>query len=165
MDKELKKISVSGERAPYQVLIIPFRRRSDSTEYALLNRSDANYWQWIAGGGEIGETALESAKRETYEEAGIPQSSPFYRLHATFSVPKSYFTAHDRWPRNLYVIPEYCFAVDVGKSKINLSREHTKFRWLDFKSASKMLHWQTNQVALWELSQRIALSDMIEDTL
>lgn len=165
MNKKLKKMSVNGERAPYQVLVIPFRRHGDGAEYMLLRRSDANYWQWIAGGGEVGETALESARREAYEEAGIPRSSPFYRLHATFSVPTKYFIARDQWPSNFYVIPEYCFAVDVQEAKINLSREHTEFQWLDFKSASKMLHWQTNQVALWELSQRIAFSDMVKDTL
>ena len=155
--------SMNGERTPYQVLVIPFRQRGDDTEYALLRRSDVGYWQWIAGGGEAGEIVLESARREVYEEAGVSRSSPFYRLQATFSVPTSYFAARDRWPRDLYVIPEYCFAVDVQETTINLSHEHTEFRWLDFESASKMLHWQTNQVALWELSQRIALSDMVEE--
>ena len=153
---------VSGERAPFQVLVIPFRRCDDGTEYALLRRSDTGYWQWIAGGGEVGETVLESARREAYEEAGVPRSSPLCRLRATFSVPTSYFAARDRWPRDLYVIPEYCFAVDVRGTTISLSLEHTEFRWLDFESASKMLHWQTNRVALWELSQRIAHSDMVE---
>lgn len=154
---------MSGERAPYQVLVIPFRQRGNGTEYALLRRSDADYWQWIAGGGEVRETVLESARREAYEEAGVPRSYPFYRLRATFSVPTSYFAVRDHWPSDLYVIPEYCFAVDVREATLNLSREHAEFRWLDFESASRMLYWQTNQIALWELSQRIALSDMVEE--
>ena len=56
-------------RAPFQVLVYPYRKtREDGLEYALLKRSDAGYWQGIAGGGEDNETLLEAARREAYEE-------------------------------------------------------------------------------------------------
>ncbi|HEY2253948.1 MAG TPA: NUDIX domain-containing protein, partial [Planctomycetaceae bacterium] len=61
-------------RAPFQVLVIPFRRiDGGSFVYALFRRQQATggYWQWIAGGGEDDESPLEAARREALEEAGI----------------------------------------------------------------------------------------------
>ena len=57
-------------RAPFQVLVNPYRKRSNGHfEYALMQRADDGTWQGIAGGGEDGETPFEAAIRETYEEA------------------------------------------------------------------------------------------------
>ena len=65
-------------RAPFQVLVYPYRKASNRQfEYALLRRSDQGLWQGIAGGGEGEEKPLEAAKRETYEESGIPPTSEF----------------------------------------------------------------------------------------
>jgi dihydroneopterin triphosphate diphosphatase len=58
-------------RAPFQVLVIPFRVLGSSVEYALFERADLNYWQGIAGGGEDEETPIEAARREVYEESGL----------------------------------------------------------------------------------------------
>jgi hypothetical protein len=39
-------------RAPFQVLVIPFRRSADGElEFCLLKRSDMGIWQFVAGGG------------------------------------------------------------------------------------------------------------------
>jgi len=68
-------------RAPFQVLVFPYRRRSESEfEYALLKRWDSGYWQAVAGGGEDNESILDAAKRETHEETGISQDSFFLQL-------------------------------------------------------------------------------------
>ncbi len=58
-------------RAPFQVLVIPFRRTGTVPEFAVLKRSDASYWQFVAGGGENDETPAQAATRETEEEIGI----------------------------------------------------------------------------------------------
>ena len=58
-------------RAPFQVLVLPFRKTAKGLyEFAVFRRSDAGYWQAIAGGGEMGETSREAAIRESQEEAG-----------------------------------------------------------------------------------------------
>jgi dATP pyrophosphohydrolase len=70
-------------RAPFQVLVYPYLKAGAGRfEYALLKRSDAGYWQAIAGGGEDDETPLEAARREAYEEAGIPGTADFLQLGA-----------------------------------------------------------------------------------
>ena len=39
-------------RAPFQVLVLPYRRGDDGAyEFALFRRADASLWQGIAGGG------------------------------------------------------------------------------------------------------------------
>lgn len=50
-------------RAPFQVLVFPYRKNLlDQFEFALLLRADEGFWQGIAGGGEDSETPLEAAK-------------------------------------------------------------------------------------------------------
>ena len=49
-------------RAPFQVLVLPFRETDDgSIEYALFHRKDMDIWQWIAGGGEGEEIPLDAS--------------------------------------------------------------------------------------------------------
>ncbi len=142
-------------RAPFQVLIIPYR---DATpiQYATFLRESANYWQFIAGGGSKGEDEAQAARREGEEEAGIPQNAGYVRLQTVTSIPACYFGARLYWPQDLYVIPEYCFAVDASGMKFTLSHEHTRFEWLSLAECYERLRWQSNQVALWELNERLS---------
>lgn len=68
-------------RAPSKVLVLPFRRcATDAFQYAIFRCADLRYWQPIAGGGEGDETPLAAARREAWEEAGIPASAVYYLL-------------------------------------------------------------------------------------
>ncbi|MDP8240669.1 MAG: NUDIX pyrophosphatase [Candidatus Hatepunaea meridiana] len=140
-------------RAPFQVLIIPFRYKKAGPEYAILKRSDANYWQFIAGGGEDSETPLEAAKRESREETGV--TGEIMKLDSMATVPKICFIAAESWGQDVYVIPEHCFALDVGNSVISLSSEHTELRWVSYEEAYSLLKWDSNRNALWELNERL----------
>lgn len=54
-------------RAPFQVLVYPYRRLEGGlVNYALFRRSDAGWWQGIAGGGEGRESPEEAARREAF---------------------------------------------------------------------------------------------------
>ena len=55
-------------RKPIQVLVIPFRIGSEP-EFAVFHRSDEEMWQFIAGGVEDQEDAMQAARREAEEEA------------------------------------------------------------------------------------------------
>lgn len=62
-------------RARYQVLVIPYCIEDGHARFCVFKRSDLDFWQFIAGGGEDEDASiLESAKREAFEEAGHPQS-------------------------------------------------------------------------------------------
>lgn len=142
-------------RAQFQVLVMPFRLTPTAPEFAVLKRTDAEYWQFVAGGGEDRETPLEAASRETEEELGITSSGRIMPLDSMATVPKECFADVDKWGSDIYVIPEHCFAVEVGDSDITLSREHTEFRWVGYEEARNLLRWDSNRNALWELNERL----------
>ncbi len=140
-------------RAPFQVLVIPFRRTASALKFAVLKRGDADYWQFVAGGGEDGETPIQAAQREIKEEVGI--AGDLTQLDSMSTVPKDCFAAADSWGENVYVIPEYCFAVQASNVDICLSPEHIEFQWISYEQAYSLLKWDSNRNALWELNQRL----------
>jgi dATP pyrophosphohydrolase len=74
-------------------------------------------------------------------------------------VPKNCFAAAAAWGPDVYVIPEYCFALDVGSCALTLSSEHTDLRWVSYGEASSLLRWDSNRNALWELNERLKAPD------
>ena len=133
-------------RVPFQVLVIPFRRTAAGPEFAVLKRSDTDYWQFVAGGGEAGETPIQAAQREAQEEIGIAGEP--VPLDSMCTVPKGCFGKAGSWGDDIFVIPEHCFAIDEGNRDISLSREHTEFRWVPFVQASSLLKWDSNRTVL-----------------
>lgn len=142
-------------RAPFQILVLPYRKNPDGEfEFALFKRADTGFWQGIAGGGEDDETPLQAARRETREETGI-DSDRFIRLDTTDSVPVSEFRDSQFWGEDIYVIPQHFFGLEVKSKAITLSKEHADFGWLTYEESRKRLHFDGNRTALWELHQRL----------
>lgn len=140
-------------RAPLQILVIPFRQTADGPEFAVLRRSDAGYWQFVAGGGEDTETPLQAAERETREEIG--GAGDLIKLDSYSTVPKDAFAVADQWGDDLYVVPQHCFAIHVADGELRLSAEHTESRWVPYEEAKALLKWDSNRNALWELNERL----------
>lgn len=144
-------------RAPFQVLVLPYRHTADGPRYCILRRSDAGYWQFVAGGGEQGESPEEAAARELREETG--KTGPLLRLTAM-----TWFPAKDvrpdwatLWGERTLVVPEYMFAVRLDGGAVSLSYEHTAYQWVPYDAAQALLHWEGDQTALYELDNRIRL--------
>ena len=147
-------------RAKYQVLVIPYRKSDDEVLYCIFQRSDMDScWQFVAGGGEEEDGApLISARREAFEEAGIPLDAHFIQLETTSSISTEHFPkARLHWGERCLVIPEYCFAVELPHKSIRISDEHTRFAWVDYATAMERLQYDSNKVALWELDNKIKL--------
>ena len=146
-------------RAKYQVLVIPYCMDGSEIQYCIFRRSDMKIWQFIAGGGEAEDSSVTaSAKREAYEEAGIPMGSDYVRLDTCCSIPSNCFkNAEAIWGKECFVIPEYTFAVNVENTSLQLSQEHTEYNWLTYAEAQNVLQYDSNKTALWELNRRIAL--------
>lgn len=143
-------------RAAFQVLVFPYR--SDGAggfAYALFRRADASYWQGVAGGGEDGESPLEAARRETAEEAGIPDDAEFVVLDSVATIPVVNVTGDFRWGPDVLVIPEHAFGVRRDHAGLKVSSEHTEYGWYGFDDAMKALRWDSNRNALWELNHRL----------
>ena len=145
-------------RAPLNVLVFPFRRTAErAIEYAVFLRADGGgeTWQGVSGGAEIGEDVVQAARRELFEETGLSPTQALIRLDSMATVPASLFRDGKDWGPNVYVVTEIAFGVDVtSESEIRLSHEHSEFRWLTFGAASRLLRWDSNRTALWELNER-----------
>ena len=143
-------------RAPFQVLVFPYRPLENGAfEYALLKRADKGYWQAVAGGGEQGESILQAAQRETFEETGILPGAPFLQLQTIEPIPVTEFRDSHLWGEETYVIPQYCFGVLAPSREIKFSHEHTTYRWFSFDEAFRWLKFEGNRTALWELDRRL----------
>jgi dATP pyrophosphohydrolase len=143
-------------RAPFNVLVYLYRRTGEGAfEYALLRRADAGFWQGVTGGGEDDETPLEAARREIEEETGIRPAGPILQLDTIEPVPAILFGNGRLWGEDVYVIPQYAFGIEVEREELTLSHEHTAYRWLPYREADRMLKYDGNRTALWELNQRL----------
>ena len=142
-------------RAPFQVLVFPYQFADGEPRYALFRRSDAGFWQAIAGGGEDDETAEQAAYREACEEAGIGAKCALLPLQTTFSVPVTQFRDSYLWGDDLYVVPVHCFGIEIVDDDLVLSQEHSEYRWLRFDEANALVHFDSDRIALWELDRRV----------
>nr|WP_316642655.1 NUDIX pyrophosphatase [uncultured Roseateles sp.] len=147
-------MSNSKVRAPFQVLVVPFRLLGVEPEFAILKRSDMHVWQFVAGGGDQGESPQQAAIREANEELGLTLNSVI-DLQTRSSIPAKFFKARTYWPKDLYVVPEYSFAIDCSEANIMLSHEHIELKWECFENADSLLNWDSNKTALWELNERL----------
>lgn len=141
-------------RAPFQVLVLPYRRLPQF-EVAVFRRADYDLWQFVCGGGEDEEQPVQAAQREVHEEANLPSDAPLLALDATTSVPACWFRAWASWPPDTLVIPEHAFAVDATDHTIEHGDEHLEFAWLSYTEAMDRLRFDSNKNALWELHERL----------
>jgi dATP pyrophosphohydrolase len=142
-------------RAPFQVLVLPWRRRAGALEVAIFRRADYDVWQFVSGGGELGETPADAARREAHEEAGIPPDAPYLALDSTTTLPACWFTAWPSWPADLLVVREHAFAVLAEDRELVLSDEHRELCWCGVAEAMERLRFDSNRNALWELHERL----------
>jgi len=141
-------------RSPYQILVFPFYRQDNELLYALFKRSELKVWQGIAGGGEEGETPIETATREAYEEAGILPESKIIQLSSIASIPVVNISGFI-WGEDVLVIPEFSFGVELTSKTVKINHEHSVYKWFTYDEAMKELKWDSNKTALWELNYRI----------
>ena len=114
-----------------------------------MRRSDAGYWQPVAGGGETGETVARAAVREIEEEVGATTAED--RLIPI--EPVTFISTYDCFGRLLWgprvtVIPQYFFGFEMASEAVTLSSEHIDSRWLPIEAAKEILYWPDNRRAL-----------------
>lgn len=143
-------------RAPLQVLVILYKKEKYEILYGIGLRSTRNIWQFVAGGGEDKETPIEAAVRELREETSINiKKEDLIVLDSKATIPVVSVTGTYTWGKDVFVVPEYAFAVNATNFQIKLSNEHTKFKWLEYDKAMEILTYDSNKTALWELNERL----------
>ncbi len=143
-------------RAPYQVLVLLYKFSEDEPLFCVFQRRTPPVWQFVSGGGEDIESPERAAIREVWEETGLhlQQVTP---LTQTAFVPAAVIDELRRqsWPQPTYVIPEYAFAAETD-GEVLLSDEHTTYRWCSYEEAHRLLRFDSNKIALYELACRLA---------
>ena len=101
-------------RKPIQVLILPYKYEKENIYFLIFKRADLKVWQGIAGGVEENETVLMAAKREAFEEAGIPINKKYIRLESKSTIPVNFIYGNFYWGNDVYNAVEYCYGVCVN---------------------------------------------------
>jgi dATP pyrophosphohydrolase len=137
-----------------------FRKTGNGIEFLLLKRAEyqvyPGLWQMVTGkikeSATGGEKAYQTALREIREETSLtpiqlwvaPTVNSFYeptRLNDRVGQEDEY----------ICLLP--VFAARVEADKIQLSNEHTEYKWVDKTEAKKLLAWEGQRKAV----------DIIED--
>ncbi len=144
-------------REPFQILAVPYRICAGAPQFCVLHRADGDIWQFVAGGGEDGESPSAAAVREIREETGAVPAR-VHRLTGMAYVPAEVIAAAHRahWPPDTIVIPEYAFSFECADPI--LSREHDRFAWLPYDDARRILRWDSNKVAMYETLRRLEVN-------
>jgi dATP pyrophosphohydrolase len=101
-----------------------------------------------------------AARREAWEEAGLPRAARLYQLQAMDTVPVVHFQGRETWPSHLCVVPQFSFGLDATDVGLVISQEPTQFGWFGYADAAAQLACQSNAVALWELHERLTRHDL-----
>ncbi|MFE7504652.1 NUDIX pyrophosphatase [Promicromonospora sp. NPDC057488] len=141
--------STSPMRAPFQVLVVPYRRAFDALEFLILQRADSHKWQWVAGGGEDDETPVQAAQRELVEE--LSATSAVRPLATISPVPVVNITGELTWGYEHLIVMEHAFCVNLDGQEFTLSSEHISARWVGLEKAGSMLEFDSNRTAAWEV--------------
>lgn len=140
-------------RLPKQVLIIPYRIKDKNVQFCIFKRKDLEFWQWISGGVEdFDENLYAAAKREIFEETGVDSNLELTQLECITKIP---VVKEFRWGNDIFYADEYSFSVKFDNIDIVLSDEHSLYSWMSFEEAKKLLKYDSNKSALWELNEKI----------
>ncbi|MEM3116368.1 MAG: NUDIX domain-containing protein [Candidatus Pacearchaeota archaeon] len=128
------------------VFIVVYTKTKNKIEYLLLKRKlHWRGWEFPKGKIEPGENKIEAVKRELKEETG----------QIIKSIKKFNYSGGYRYHKILPDRPEIIgqtftlFAAEVKRGKVKLDKkEHSGYKWTDFKTALKMLKWPNQKKSL-----------------
>ena len=141
-------------RLPIQISTIVFRKNRSKIEYLILHRikSRGDFWQFVSGGLEEGETRKECVFRELVEETGIKKVKRFIDSFHYQQFNDKYLQYRKYW------MTEYVYAVEVSQNteiniKNNVYPEHNEYRWVSIAEAVKHLKYKDNKNAYLKLDK------------
>lgn len=132
---------------PNSILLIIF-----TTKFKVLllkKNSKRDLWQSVTGSIELGEDPYDTALRELQEETGINKQKSdliFDDLSHKFMIYSEWI---DRYKESTYSNKEYIFSLKLNDEvSVNLSKEHSSYKWVDLNEAIHLVFSWTNKAAL-----------------
>lgn len=143
------------DRRPESVLVVVYTPKLDIL--MLQRRDQPDYWQSVTGALQRGESPLQAAQRELFEETGLTNLSVCStEIRFTGVVNRFRITANrlHRYPPGVTYNTEYVFEAPVAVPvAIRLALdEHLASRWLPAAQAAALTWSSTNRAAILALS-------------
>jgi bis(5'-nucleosidyl)-tetraphosphatase len=130
--------------------IIVFRREGEECLFLLIlsRLTKRPLWEFPKGGVDEGETVMQAAMRELFEETGISESE--VRMIPEFERTEDYrFTSGRSEGRSLIHKQVTYFLAETSKAEVTLSaKESSEFAWLNFADATKRLRYKERRKLL-----------------
>jgi dATP pyrophosphohydrolase len=146
----VRKPLVSRYKRPESVLVVVYNTRG---EVLLLRRTQpADFWQSVTGSLRWGESPVQAARRELFEETGIMAGMQLLDLRHTETFPivapwRARYAPYARYNR------EHWFAYAVSGRRLIRMRtaEHREYRWLQAARGLALASSWTNRKAIRRL--------------
>lgn len=130
-----------------------YRNTDAGPIYLMLKRSTGKHyehlWQGVAGKIEKDETATQTVIRELEEETGKKPVKMFVADH----IASFYDARKDR----IQMVP--IFGIEVENSEVQLSEEHSEYKWVSFEEALILLTWKGQKEGLRTVHDEIRSGD------
>lgn len=130
-----------------------YRNTDAGPIYLMLKRSTGKHyehlWQGVAGKIEKDETATQTVIRELEEETGKKPVKMFVADH----IASFYDARKDR----IQMVP--IFGIEVENSEVQLSEEHSEYKWVSFEEALILLTWKGQKEGLRTVHDEIMSGD------
>jgi len=135
---------------------IIFREENSIRYYLLLHYPESDkgkHGQWGLAKGHVeqGETEIETAKREIFEETGIKDLKfiPGFKELEKYFFRKSYGLEGEARKKAPWVFKLVVFFLTETKTKdVKISDEHTDFLWLPIEEAIKKITFKNSKKLL-----------------
>jgi bis(5'-nucleosidyl)-tetraphosphatase len=143
--------------------IIVFRRADAECLFLLIlsRLTKRPLWEFPKGGVDEGETVMQAAMRELFEETGIHESE--VALIPEFQRTEDYrFTSGRSDSRSLIHKQVTYFLAETTKSEIVLSaKESSEYAWLNLADAAKRLRYKERRQLLIDAATAAGCPDAV----
>jgi 8-oxo-dGTP pyrophosphatase MutT (NUDIX family) len=131
-----------------QEIVVVVRR---GPEFLVMRRAPERlgYWSLVAGGLESGETPIEAAQRELFEEAGLAAKVRPLPITLSYSLLDDPPAIRARYAPGIERVTVHAFVVDAPvKWEPTLDAEHDLYEWCDLNEALELLFYDTARDAV-----------------
>ncbi len=128
---------------------VVFRVEDGQPRYLVMHYA-AGHWDLMKGHTEPGETEEATTRRECVEETGITD----LQFHPSFRKTYNYTYEHEGRPVRKHVVMRLALT-STPADRIQLSREHQAYAWLDIDGALDRLTYDNSKALVRDAHETI----------